>query len=796
MSVGAAKIWSVAAVAAALFGAGSVALVHQQWRGELAGARRAGTTSLAQLAPLLEDELRSARYADVPDVVKDWGAADPTIARIRVAARSGYPIAEFARGDPGDRGLSFEAPLSYGYGGEARVTLVTEPSAAIARRDRLAAQLGVANLVIDASIVVVALLLILNRKAVRRYRTVSAINQTLLGGGSTAEFLRSICAVAVSEGGYRLAWIGLGSIDRMLPPTAVAGPAAAYAEGLRLSSDPSDPDGGGPAEIAMREQRAVFNNDFGATPQTAPWAARARRFGIRSSAALPLVVDGRTIGILGLYSSVRGRFDATEQALAEQMAGDIALGIEHQRRGVEIERSRAQLRDILDGLQVFVSLATIDGVMVEINRAGLVAAGVDAGELIGRRMTEAEPFAYSPAVRERLEAALQRVARGEIVRYDDTLQFAGPRHMMLDLTFAPLRDASGRTSHIVASAVDISARAQLEARLQSESERNRLFLRSASDGVHILDDAGRVVEVSDSFGSLLGYRPDEMIGMHPSQWDARLGREQIESMVRRLVAGERLRFETVHRRKDGSQVSVEVFCNGFAIRGQHFAYCSARDLTEIKQLQRELLGAVASEQRRLGQELHDGLGQELTGATLIARALATRAERSQLPFAANLGDLADLISRCIVGTRRIVRGLSPLTDVGGDLAAALAELASTSAGGTVDVHFTDRIEAPIGLSVEARGHLFRIAQEAVQNALKHAGAHRIDISLETTAAEIVLKVEDDGIGLPVTPAGGSGYGMRTMRYRADAIGARLTLEARSGGGTVVACMIAQAPAED
>jgi len=250
-------------------------------------------------------------------------------------------------------------------------------------------------------------------------------------------------------------------------------------------------------------------------------------------------------------------------------------------------------------------------------------------------------------------------------------------------------------------------------------------------------------------------------------------------------------FETHHRTRDGLLFDVEVWTRPISLAGQPAILVFAVDVTERRAFGRALIDAAAREQRRIGQEMHDGLGQELTGLALSARALATRAAREWPARAAELGELSLLAANCILGARRIVQGLSPLYDADGSLEAALDALARRSSLGGTAVSFRSRFEEPIAISLEARNHLYRIAQEAVQNAQKHAAPSTIEIELLSRAGKIRLSIIDDGRGLPAGAARGLGLGMRTMRFRANSIGGRLVTGGLSGGGYAVVCDLAQ-----
>jgi PAS domain S-box-containing protein len=252
-------------------------------------------------------------------------------------------------------------------------------------------------------------------------------------------------------------------------------------------------------------------------------------------------------------------------------------------------------------------------------------------------------------------------------------------------------------------------------------------------------------------------------------------------------------FETRHQTRDGRVLAVEVWTRAIDLGGSSAELVFASDVTERRALGGALIEAVASEQRRIGQELHDGLGQELTGLALSARALATRAEREGQRIAGDLVQLAALAASCIQAARRIAQGVSPLSDADGSLQAALEALAVRSSVGNTAVRFRSRLETSINLDLEARSHLYRIVQEAVQNALKHADAAAIEIDLWVHSRGLRLTINDDGVGLPRSGSLRYGLGMRTMHFRASSIGGRLLIADRSEGGVSITCEVAQRP---
>jgi PAS domain S-box-containing protein len=246
-------------------------------------------------------------------------------------------------------------------------------------------------------------------------------------------------------------------------------------------------------------------------------------------------------------------------------------------------------------------------------------------------------------------------------------------------------------------------------------------------------------------------------------------------------------FETRHLTKDGRMLEVEVWTQSIDCGGQPGELVFALDVTERRAFGQALMEAIGGEQRRIAQEMHDGLGQELTGLALSVRALANRAQKERDVISFDLDQLASMATSCIQDAHRIVQGLSPLTNADGNLDAALEALARRSSLSGTRVQFHSRHEAPPMIDLKIRNHLYRIAQEAVQNALKHSGASSIEIELWSRPGDLILSVVDDGQGLAAEADIRSGLGMRTMRFRASAIGGRLSITRGANGGNSVVC---------
>jgi PAS domain S-box-containing protein len=257
--------------------------------------------------------------------------------------------------------------------------------------------------------------------------------------------------------------------------------------------------------------------------------------------------------------------------------------------------------------------------------------------------------------------------------------------------------------------------------------------------------------------------------------------------VRRALAGEE--FTSV---LEFAEAVFECRFTPVRDKGRHLAgfIAVAMDVTERIRLQREILEISDREQARIGQDVHDGLCQQLIGITLKANALEQSLTAQQRQEAVAMRKICGLLDEAITESRRVCRGLYPIRLRTEGLVPALEELAST----TSERHPVQcRCEAAspgLHCDVTIATHLYRIAQEALNNALKHSGASNLSIQLAESEGAIVLQIKDNGKGLDAKSGRGSGMGLHIMDYRARLIGGSLQLQS-DRNGTTVFCRVPQ-----
>jgi len=226
----------------------------------------------------------------------------------------------------------------------------------------------------------------------------------------------------------------------------------------------------------------------------------------------------------------------------------------------------------------------------------------------------------------------------------------------------------------------------------------------------------------------------------------------------------------------------------------HLARCASdqvlalvRDTTCEKLREKEIVEITSREQARIGQDLHDGLGQQLTGISFLSRALEQKLAGRSLPEAAEAAEICCLVRQTLSQTRNLARGLFPVELEGNGLVPALKQL-----GGEVEKLFgiTCAVECHEGFLVEdcsTANHLFRLAQEAISNSVKHGKSKRVCVRLECLNGSAALSISDDGIGFRDNSAPGHGLGLRIMNYRAQKVGGTLDVRSSPSGGVHIRC---------
>lgn len=378
---------------------------------------------------------------------------------------------------------------------------------------------------------------------------------------------------------------------------------------------------------------------------------------------------------------------------------------------------------------------------------------------------------------------------------------------------------NGRPHQIGGIARDITEREEAEAM----NRRLAAVVENTDDSVITMNLEGEIDTWNEGAERIFGYTQEETVGrkmafLRPPQ------AEDDEAVIKGLIKrGQRIdHYETQRRRKNGEIFDVSLTVSPiFDANGRLAGFSKiSRDITERKQAEQtilrlnaeleqrveertsELRGQIAArrqleeeilriserEQRRIGQDLHDDLGQQLAGAWMMADVLARTLAGRGAPEQEAARKLCTLLGSSLNHTRALARGLSPVAPEQGGLGAALKNLAERS---TDLFGIRCQFEARAEITLEDQRsaiHLYRIAQEAINNSVRHGRSQNVVVRLSKQRSKAVLSVTDDGTGIKDPSAKHDGMGLRIMRYRSEMIAGTLEIKKSAKGGTCVTCV--------
>jgi PAS domain S-box-containing protein len=272
--------------------------------------------------------------------------------------------------------------------------------------------------------------------------------------------------------------------------------------------------------------------------------------------------------------------------------------------------------------------------------------------------------------------------------------------------------------------------------------------------------------------------PEDMTGAEPIAASSQIGDT-------RLLAGKR---EALGRKKAGEVFLIELSIGEFSDKGERKFVAMLRDVTACKKRERELLEVSERERLRIGRDLHDGLGQHLHGCFYLSSLMERGLQKDVPPSVEDIRQLNRYLGEALKLTRSLAHGLQAVKPVPNGLMAALDCLADLTRK-LYGVRCRFVCPRPVPLPQHAAAtHLYRIAQEAVTNAMKHAGPTYVRIELSANKLRIRLRIWDNGEGIRRRGGTVGGMGLHVMHWRAEAIGGTLAIRTPPRGGTEIACV--------
>lgn len=332
---------------------------------------------------------------------------------------------------------------------------------------------------------------------------------------------------------------------------------------------------------------------------------------------------------------------------------------------------------------------------------------------------------------------------------------------------------------VQATFIDITERKQIEQALAANEKKYRTLFDRASDGIVLMPLDGKTLLVNEAFARMHGYRPPEMAHLRLSDLDTPGTHRLAAERLRRLMTGEALVFEVEHYHKDGHRFPLSVSCKVVQFEGQAYYLGFHRDITDVKQADEK--------QKAICRDLHDGVIQ-----ALYALGLKIEADRDELP--ARDRHKGKILTSYLAELNKVIQELreyvarmsgSPKQDAGsapgpGGIA-ALVERFKTKHGPELLLELDPKASRVLGAA--QMHHLLAMLQEALSNAVRHAHARQIAISLKFHKKAIRLEVKDDGRGFKPGAGGTKENGISNIRERAKEMQARLAIDSAPGQGT-------------
>jgi PAS domain S-box-containing protein len=499
----------------------------------------------------------------------------------------------------------------------------------------------------------------------------------------------------------------------------------------------------------------------------------------RDGTAFPAEISSVSVWEDGRFAGVQG----TVRGLSEQ-----------ERLERELRESEERYRFLVENSPDVVFATDPDGQFTFLSEAIERMTGYEPGQLVGRHFS----LVVSP---DSMAVAADRW--GRLVADPSTQQVAelvltgkDGRQTPVEVHTIGMVGPDGSFAGIHGATRDVTERERLQRELRGSEERYRYLVSSSPDLVWVTDADGRLVFVSEAAETILGTPASDLIGCE--YWEVFAGSARREAEVRfkwlsrhpTSVHRSRLPF----RHADGHDVLVEINGIGMVEDGRFVgAHGAARDVSERDRLERYLRRqagelAAGEERAHLARELHDSVTQALFSMTLVSRSAEMLLDRDPVAARAQLSQLRELQREALAEMRALIFELRPGNIEQDGLDRALKTHTAALQGRiglpvVVESHLEERLPLPVEET------LYRIAQEALHNVVKHAAARQVRVDVRRVRNNVRLRIEDDGKGFDPTQVPAGHLGLAGMEARAARIGATFSCRSEAGKGTTIEVLV-------
>jgi len=432
--------------------------------------------------------------------------------------------------------------------------------------------------------------------------------------------------------------------------------------------------------------------------------------------------------------------------------------------------------DILENIYQGIIITDREGTIVFWNRGAETIFGYTSSEIIGLKGSILYPF-YQ---RQDFHTDVQKILEGDTISGPWMGRHKNGSRAWINVFAQQLNNRDGETVGILISACDMKSQIKAEEELLESQALAKAIMETTVDGIITIDIHGEILSFNRAAEKIFGYRKEEVIGdnvniLMPSPHHERHDQyisNYLQTGDKKIIGIGR---EVRGKRKDGTIFPMELAVSELAWgHGKIFAG-SIKDISDKRTLENEILEIGDEERRRIGQDLHDGLGQMLTGIGLMSQNLVHKMEANGIPLSEELQEITDMIKEADRFARTLSHNLIPVEMESGGLKNSIEQLCKRAQKlFNIKCEFQDSGDTNVD-SQNVSIHLYRIAQEAISNAVKHGNASQVEVHLKGTGNSISLSIADNGTGFPEVDdlQQIEGMGIHTMRYRAHISGGEL-----------------------
>lgn len=642
-------------------------------------------------------------------------------------------------------------------------------------------------------------------KAQRLYLFISQINQMLLKTSDETTLYKDACNIAVNVGKFRMAWIGfIDEQTKVIKPFTHAGIDLDYLSVIKIIGDINVPEGRGPTASAILEGQYFFSNDIETDPRMLPWRTEALKRNYYSVISLPIIRSGKAIGAFTLYADTKNFFDEAEITLLNETARDISFALEifetkkiretAEKLVIESERRYHTLAES-SPVGIFHTDAT--GYTTYVNPRWTTISGVSFEAALGNGWLNA----VHEDDKQKLVQGWEEATKNHLIS-STQYRFVRPDGSVAWVLGQAVPEKNNENEIIgyVGTITDITQQKKSELQIAQARDLSLTIINSLPGIFYLYDENRRFLRWNKNFEKVSGYTAEEIKNMHPLDFFSNEEKELLEEKISNTFKYGQDQVEAKFQLKNKEQIAY--YFTGKLIEYENVSCLMGVgiDITErveaqerIKETSEELrqlalhLQTIREEERkRIGREIHDELGQQLTAIKMDVAWIDKKVPEEYAHLKTKIKNVIALLDGSNKSIRRILSELRPGVLEDNDLVDALQWLGKQFSANTgISVTF-NKPEKITKVAQPLANCIFRVYQEALTNITRYAEAKNVFTTIIADEQNIALTIKDDGKGFDAaTIKNKKSFGLLGMKERVHSLNGRFDLISSPGLGTTI-----------